>query len=653
MSNQQSPALLKSLKSIVHMVRLRFKSNSVQIWLSTDDEPKLCAATGHGALELDPQALFNAPVLVAATPVQLRLTPPVAFVQASNLGDKTLDIGFYTGVPIVGRLGKPAAGSLCLLHDHDLQLSPLDQVLLEALGVAIGAVLNESIKPTDTAAMIQGSPEGILIASNAEGITTANRRFTQLTGSNTQDLERVVLEDLLCLDRPHTGAQILQSALLAHIPACAMTRCLTKAGGNIPVEVFVFPLLTRDDRVSRTLVLTAPQFSGSVDDFLLSLSESERRAVLDQHVAGLWATDDLGLLTELSGSFLSVIGSADPANFLAKRLDEIGLFEDGKATFSSYYEAIKNRWVPPNIECSIRVQDTTYWFAMRGFRERSKPGMAARYYGSFRNITDAKLARQRLEESERKFKDLTSLSSDWNWAIDTHYRFTDIGYQVASVIGINPDDFMGKTRWEASAIQLTEAEWDAHRAILDSRQDFRNFEYQTIRPDGRQPWSSISGTPRYSESGEFLGYHGVGRDITERKIQEQLLRDSEERLALILEGTQDGAWDWNLVTGERFLSKAWWKLLGYDNPVDVSGPEPWRAFIHPDDRRRVQATFEEAAAAGQSTYQTEFRMQHADGHWIPVLGRGKILFDGHGKAVRTAGANVDLSEIYKARDKFT
>jgi PAS domain S-box-containing protein len=653
MPNQPSRTMqLKALKSIAHMVRVRFKSDSVQIWLSTNDKPKLYAAIGLGALELDPQALFNLPILVSATPVQRRLTPPVPFVYFAEKVDKTVDVGFYTGVPIVGRPGKPAVGTLCLLHDHDLQLSLLDQALLEALGVAIGAVLNESIKPADTDTIIQGSPEAILLFSSVDGISTANKRFTQLTGSSTKDLSRVVLDDLLCLDRPHAGAQILQSALLAQIPASAMTRCLTKAGGTIPVELFLFPLLDNDGEVTRVLVLMAPQFSGSVDDFLLSLSESERKAVLDQHVAGLWATDDEGRLTELSGSFLSATGTIDPAHFLAKRLDDIGLFEEAKTTFTPFYEAIKNRWVPPNIECSIRVKDTTYWFAMRGFRERSKPGIAARYHGSFRNITDAKLARQLLEGSERKFKDLTSLSSDWNWSMDANHRFTAISYQVASATGLTPDKFIGKTRWEASAIQLTKGEWDAHREILDSRQDFRNFEFQTIRPDGRRSWSSISGAPRYSELGEFIGFHGVGRDITERKVEEQARRESEERLALILEGTNEGAWDWNLVTGEIFLSNRWWAMLGYDQPVELASPTPWREFIHLDDKAKAQSAFSNAVALGLSSYQSEFRMRHKDGHWIPVLGRGKILFDTKGNPTRTAGANVDLTEIYKSRDQL-
>ena len=134
----------------------------------------------------------------------------------------------------------------------------------------------------------------------------------------------------------------------------------------------------------------------------------------------------------------------------------------------------------------------------------------------------------RLQESEERFRTLAELSSDWYWEQDAHYRFVRFDGRVLRGTGIPSEEYVGKTRWDLPALNLGPADWDRHRALLDARQPFRNFEILRRGRDGQEHWGVVSGSPIVDDQGRFCGYRGVGSDITERKRLEQ------ERLRLSL-----------------------------------------------------------------------------------------------------------------------
>ena len=148
-------------------------------------------------------------------------------------------------------------------------------------------------------------------------------------------------------------------------------------------------------------------------------------------------------------------------------------------------------------------------------------------YGAVRDITESKLAQQRLQESEARFRSLTDLSSDWYWEIDDQFRFTSFaGYREGKSI-MTQADSIGKTRWELGALNLDEEGWAAHRRVLESHQPFRDLEMQRLDAEGHTYWVAVSGAPFFDERGVFKGYRGIGRDISKRKHAE----DETQRLA--------------------------------------------------------------------------------------------------------------------------
>ncbi|RKT59311.1 PAS domain S-box-containing protein [Azonexus fungiphilus] len=136
-----------------------------------------------------------------------------------------------------------------------------------------------------------------------------------------------------------------------------------------------------------------------------------------------------------------------------------------------------------------------------------------------------------LEENEQRFRDIFSTSSDWwFWETDSALRFTFFSDNAASLLGVEPGEFLGKSRPEVMAMATLEeqARMQAHFADLEARRPFHRFEYQARLPDGRVIWLASSGVPVFDGKGDFLGYRGAATDITVRHEREAAEFDARE-----------------------------------------------------------------------------------------------------------------------------
>jgi diguanylate cyclase (GGDEF)-like protein len=124
---------------------------------------------------------------------------------------------------------------------------------------------------------------------------------------------------------------------------------------------------------------------------------------------------------------------------------------------------------------------------------------------------------------ERQQSSLLELLSDWYWEQDAEFRYTVVSSRRPESAG-DPFPYVGRKHWEQPALNLTEADWERHRALLAWHQPFREFEVQYLADDGRVVWVSLSGEPVFDEQGAFKGYRGIGRDITAHKRAEELYK---------------------------------------------------------------------------------------------------------------------------------
>ena len=139
-----------------------------------------------------------------------------------------------------------------------------------------------------------------------------------------------------------------------------------------------------------------------------------------------------------------------------------------------------------------------------------------------------------------------------------------------------------------------------------------------------------------------------------RKIAGHLtleLKESKERLELVLKGSNDGPWDLDLLTQTPYYYPQWWKQLGYvADEFLYEGKDPWRKLVHPDDIGKADLLLKAALAGGEEGYEIEYRLLHKNGSYLSMLSRGFITRDGNGVPVRVSGSDRDLTERKKAEN---
>lgn len=126
-----------------------------------------------------------------------------------------------------------------------------------------------------------------------------------------------------------------------------------------------------------------------------------------------------------------------------------------------------------------------------------------------------------LRHADERFRSFAELSSDWYWEQDRHARYTRLSGGLLERTGFDPRQDIGLAGWELNGVESGEALWSAHRALLDARRPFRDFVYKRRNLAGELRYHSLSGQPVYDADGRFIGYRGIGRDVTERFTAEQ------------------------------------------------------------------------------------------------------------------------------------
>jgi diguanylate cyclase (GGDEF)-like protein/PAS domain S-box-containing protein len=135
----------------------------------------------------------------------------------------------------------------------------------------------------------------------------------------------------------------------------------------------------------------------------------------------------------------------------------------------------------------------------------------------------------------------------------------------------------------------------------------------------------------------------IATQLSHKRAQEAL-RESEERYALAAQGSNDGLWDWNLVTNVMYFSPRWKSMLGYQENEIGHILEEWVDRIHDSDRARVKDELAAHQKGLTPHFESEQRVLSKDGTFRWMLSRGLAVRDASGKATRMAGSQTDITE---------
>jgi len=253
-----------------------------------------------------------------------------------------------------------------------------------------------------------------------------------------------------------------------------------------------------------------------------------------------------------------------------------------------------------------------------------------------------------LEESEEKYRTLFELAGDafltvvppWGKILDANEETVQmLGYTKEEIKGLCVRDIIAP-----EVVEETDHEW---RTQVKEKGNFL-LETIWVRKDGSQFPVEVSGKPLELQ-GQAL-YQLIGRDITERKEAEKLLKRLERRYRELVEGLDAIVWEADAQTWQfTFVSKRAEAILGYPVNQWLNEPNFWANHIHANDRDEAVSFCQLATQEGRD-HVFEYRMKAADGSTVWL--RDTVTVDGaEGKPVRLKGVMIDITPLKRAEEE--
>ena len=228
------------------------------------------------------------------------------------------------------------------------------------------------------------------------------------------------------------------------------------------------------------------------------------------------------------------------------------------------------------------------------------------------------------------------------WLKDRQGRFLLVNQSFAESCGqASPQAVLGKTDLDLWPREKAELYRTQDAEVMDSGRPRTLIE--EINDKGTPTWFETYKAPVRSRDGRILGTLGFACDISERMRQEAASRHDQAQLAYVLATIGEGVWDRDLLTDRVTHNPRWCELLGLDESYLAHPSADLLALVHPDDRSRVSRVIDTCLCGG-GAYRCEYRIRHANGHYLWVRDRGDVVeLDEHGQPLRMVGSIADIT----------
>ncbi len=383
----------------------------------------------------------------------------------------------------------------------------------------------------------------------------------------------------------------------------------------------------------------------------LALAESEQRyrSVVETAADGIVISDAAGRIVSANAAALGMFGYAALSEIQGS---DIGILmpSDEAAPHGRYLAAHR-------AGAATRAIGVQGWELMAQRRDGSRFPVELSV-GSFsvdgvvfltgivRDVTDRRRADAALAESEMRLRLTHEAAGIGIWEIDLGRGVTRLSPETVRLYGLPPDH----------PLEFPRAHWrslvhpdDAARGVWrpDSRHGpFAPFDvtFRVPQRDGSTKWLQSIGRAIAGPDGQPARILGVNIDVTARRMLEERVRESEERLRLAVGAAGEGLWDWHAETGRVIYNESFAEMLGFALPETESSIAFWEQRLHPEDAKEVRRALDAHLRGETPTYASEHRLRHRDGHWIWVHDRGQVVErDAQGKALRMLGTILDIS----------
>jgi PAS domain S-box-containing protein len=279
-----------------------------------------------------------------------------------------------------------------------------------------------------------------------------------------------------------------------------------------------------------------------------------------------------------------------------------------------------------------------------GQSEVGPDGEPVRMFGTVQDITDQEQAREEIRVAHDRYELLVAgnASGVWDWDCKTDAVYYSPRFN--ELIGYGPDGL--ESTLEAFVSHLHPDDRDRILGQVQrhiEQQGPYDVEYQLRHKDGHYVWCHAAGQAQWDDEGNPIRMAGSISDISNRKAAEREFEEQKHRLEFALKTSRTGLWDWDVKTGENFLSDTWYTMLGYEPGELPMHVKTWQEITHPEDMARAEKALADYFAGKTARYACETRVRNKAGDWQWVLDVGEAIErDDDGSVTRMIGLHLDI-----------
>ena len=291
----------------------------------------------------------------------------------------------------------------------------------------------------------------------------------------------------------------------------------------------------------------------------------------------------------------------------------------------------------------LRSDGLSCWVEIFAYPTLDALGRIDGITGTLSDVTDRRKGMRALRESEARLRAISEASPLGLFVVDAKGNCIFSNANFFKLAGLAPDQLIGTGWSQALHPEDRERVVDAWNAAARAHAPF-NSEHRYEHADGTVIWSRLHAAPILDGS-HLLGYVQVVEDVTTERLAEAALRRSRERLELALEGSGDALIDWDVPTGEIYVSEQWGRIIGGPAAQAVTTIEQLRALVHADDLDALDTALEETLSGARPFLRIEYRTRTPSGNWKWIETHARVVERSEdGSPLRVTGTSSDVTD---------
>lgn len=257
-------------------------------------------------------------------------------------------------------------------------------------------------------------------------------------------------------------------------------------------------------------------------------------ALLNASTDGLALIDMNGEIIRVNPALIAITGYSRE-ELLGRQFESLSMFDRRAAAsvLQRFIIALSGQQIPPfrvrvasrengGLELEIQIS------AWRKLKE------VVGAIAVVKDVTDSKRTGTP-HDSEERFRDLVETTSDWVWETNEKGVYTYVSPRVTDILGYQPHEVLAKTMFDFMPLQDTHRAVEIMTGVISSRKPFRFMHTKNLRKDGHPVFLETSGNPYFGPDGNWLGYRGIHRDISDRRKAEKEVHDTCSKLESTVE----------------------------------------------------------------------------------------------------------------------